>query len=492
MNPTEHGEVFVLSEGTETDQDMGNYERFLGTTLPASNYMTTGSIYQRVIEQERNLAYKGKCVQIIPHVTDEVIATIKKAAKKNQTDFVIVEIGGTIGDYENTLFMEAARQLKLQAPKDVLFVMIGYLPCPPKIGEMKTKPIQQAVKALNATGIQPNIIIARSEVPVDKKRKEKIALFCNVSEQDVISAPDIQSIYDVPINFEKDNLSETILKKLGLKPKRKDLRDWEKFAQAVRGAKKTVKIGIVGKYFGTGDFILSDSYISVIEAIKHAAYSQKVRPEIDWLDAEKYEKNPASVRELKKYHGLIVPGGFGARGVEGKIKAIQFCRENKIPYLGLCYGMQLLVIEFARHVAGLKSAHTTEIEPKTKYPVIDIMPEQKKNLEQNNYGATMRLGSYPAVLKKGTLALKAYGEIVISERHRHRYEVNPQYIEQLEKAGLIFSGQSPDKKLMEVAELTEQKHPFMLGSQFHPEFQSQPTKPNPLFAQFIKAALKKK
>lgn len=490
MNPTEHGEVFVLSEGTETDQDMGNYERFLGVVLPSSNYMTTGSVYQKVIRKERNLEYKGKCVQIIPHVTNEVINTIKRASSKNQADFVTVEIGGTIGDYENTLFMEAARQMKLQSPEDVLFVMIGYLPCPPKIGEMKTKPTQQAVKALNAAGIQPDVIIARSEVSVDKKRKEKIALFCNVKEGDVISAPDIQSIYDVPINFEKDKLSDNILKRLGLKPKKKNLEDWRKFAGAVKNSKKTVKIGIVGKYFGTGDFVLGDSYISVIEAIKHAAFSQKLKPEIDWLDSEKYEKRPASVKELKKYNGIIVPGGFGSRGVEGKIKAIQFCRENKIPYLGLCYGMQLMVVEFARNVVKLKDAHTTEINPETKYPVIDIMPEQKKNLEKSDYGATMRLGSYPAILKKKSLALKAYGEILISERHRHRYEVNPEYIEKIEGGGLVFSGYSPDKKLMEIAELPQTKHPFMVGSQFHPEFQSQPTKPNPLFREFIKAASK--
>ncbi len=490
MNPTEHGEVFVLASGLETDQDMGNYERFLDVALPPENYMTTGSVFRKVIRRERNLEYKGRCVQIIPHVTDEIIATIKKAGASNKADFVVIEVGGTTGDYENILYTEAARQMKLKNPEDVLFVMISYLPCPPKIGEMKSKPTQQAVRALNSAGIQPDIIIARSELPIDGKRKEKIALFCNVSGKDVISAPDIDSIYEVPLNFEKDDLSSRILEKLKLKARKRDLKEWKKLVRNIKEARDKIKIGIVGKYFGTGDFILSDSYISVIEAVKHSAAQFKIRPEISWINSEEFEKNPEKIKELKNYNGIIVPGGFGERGVEGKISTINYCRKNKIPYFGLCYGMQLMVVEFARNILKLKDAHTTEINRETKNPVIDIMPEQKKNLEDKNYGATMRLGAYPAVLKKGTVAYSAYGRNKILERHRHRWEVNPNHIEKLEKGGLVFSGMSPDRKLMEIAELPKSIHPFFLGTQFHPEFQSSPLKPHPLFVKFVKACKK--
>ena len=491
MNPTEHGEVFVLDEGTECDQDMGNYERFLGKSLPAINYMTTGSVYQSVINRERNLGYGGRCVEVVPHIPLEIIDRINKATAKARADFVIVEVGGTVGEYQNILFLEAARMLKLKKPDDVLVVLVSYLPIPGKVGEMKSKPTQYAVRTLNSSGIQPDIIIARARVPLDKKRKEKIAFNCNMDEEDVISAPDIESIYDVPVNFEKDNLSEIILKKLKLKPRAKDMKEWVKLSKTVKSATKPVHVGIVGKYFGTGDFMLADSYISVIEAIKHASYFFKRIPQITWIDAEKFEKNSASLKELKKYDGIVVPGGFGARGVEGKIKAIEFCRKNKIPFLGLCYGMQLMVIEFARNVCGFKAAITTEINRETKHPVIDIMPEQKKNLEDKNYGATMRLGAYPAAIKTGTLAFGAYKEHLISERHRHRWEVNPDYIEKLEKRGLIFSAKSPDGKLMEIAELPKNKHPFFVGSQFHPEFKSRPLKPHPLFREFMRVSILK-
>lgn len=492
MNPTEHGEVFVLASGLETDQDMGNYERFLGVTLPPTNYMTTGSVYQKVIQRERNLEYGGKCVQIIPHVTNEVIHTIKNATKINKADFVIIEVGGTTGDYENDLFTEAARQMKLHNPNSVLCVMISYVPYPKKIGEMKTKPTQQAVRSLNSSGVQPDIILARSEVHIDEKRKEKIALFCNVGKEAVVSAPDVDSIYEVPLNFEKDNLSTIILKKLSLKPRKKNMDDWKKLVRKIQNVKEEVRIGIVGKYFGTGDCILSDSYISVIEAIKHASYANNRKPVIDWINSEFYEKDKSKTKEIEKYDGIIVPGGFGKRGVEGKILAIQYAREHKVPYLGLCYGMQLMVVEFARNVVGLKKAHTTEINPRTKYPVIDIMPEQKKNIEKSHYGATMRLGNYPCDIKKGTRAFRAYRKQHIDERHRHRYEVNPKYIKRLEKAGLMFSGQSPSRRLMEISELPKEIHPFMMGSQFHPEFTSSPTRPSPLFFEFIKSALKSK
>ncbi|MFH0852175.1 MAG: CTP synthase [bacterium] len=492
MNPTEHGEVFVLDEGTECDQDMGNYERFLGVDLPAANYMTTGSIYETVIRRERNMGYEGKCVEVVPHIPLEVIDRIEKAVKRSKADFIMIEIGGTVGEYQNVLFLEAARMLKLKKPKDVLFVLVSYLPIPSKIGEMKTKPTQYAVRTLNSAGIQPDFILARAAVPLDKKRKEKIALNCNMHEQDVISAPDIETIYEVPTNFEKDKLSDLILEKLEIKSRQSDLKEWKELTRIVRNAKKPVKIGIVGKYFGTGDFILSDAYLSVIEAIKHAAFFHKRKPVAEWINAEKFEQDLRSVKELKQYDGIIVPGGFGSRGIEGKIKAIEFCRKNKIPFLGLCYGMQLAVIEFARHVCGLKGAHTTEIDRETKNPVVDIMPEQKKNLEDKNYGATMRLGAYPAALAMRTQAFAAYKKHLISERHRHRWEVNPEYIETLEKNGLVFSGKSPDGRLMEIAELPAREHPFFLGTQFHPEFKSRPLDPHPLFREFIGAAISRK
>lgn len=488
MNPTEHGEVFVLDDGDETDQDMGNYERFMNITLSRDNYMTTGRVYESVIRRERNLEYGGKCVEVVPHIPMEVIDRIKRASVKAKSDVTLIEIGGTVGEYQNILFLEAARMMRLKHPDDVLFVLVSYLPIPNKVGEMKTKPTQYAVRTLNGAGIQPDIIIARSEISLDQKRKEKLSLFCNVCEECVISAPDIDTLYEVPLNYEKDNLSKIILKKFGLKPKKADLKDWENLLKNIKSAKMKVKIGVVGKYFGTGDFVLSDAYISVIESIKHAGYKSGVKIELDWINSEIYEKEPEKIETLSQYDGILVPGGFGGRGIEGKIKAIKFCRENKIPYFGLCYGMQLLVVEFARNVLGLKDAHTTEIDRETKNPVIDIMPEQKKNLEDKNYGATMRLGAYPAILKKGTIAYAAYGKEKISERHRHRWEVNPEYIEKIEKSGLIFSGKSPDSKLMEIAELPKTEHPFFLGTQFHPEFKSSPLKSHPLFYEFVKAA----
>ncbi|MFA6383056.1 MAG: CTP synthase [Parcubacteria group bacterium] len=490
MNPTEHGETFVLDSGLETDQDMGNYERFMNLTLPPENYMTTGSVYETVIHRERNLEYNGKCVEVVPHIPLEVIHRIKKASEKAKSDITIIEIGGTVGEYQNILFLEAARMMKIKHPEDILFVMVSYLPIPSKVGEMKTKPTQYAVRTLNGAGIQPDVIIARSETFLDQKRKEKIAISCNVPERYVISAPDIESIYEVPVNFERDDLSRLILKKLGLKYKKTDLKNWFDLVENIKHPEGKIKIGIVGKYFGTGDFVLSDAYISVIEAIKHAAFKNKVKPQIDWINSELFEKEPEKLEDLKQYNGVVIPGGFGSRGVEGKIKAIQFLRENKIPYLGLCYGMQLAVIEFARNVLGLKDANTTEIDRDTKNPVIDIMPEQKKNLEDKNFGATMRLGAYPANVSKGTLAYKAYGKTKISERHRHRWEVNPEYIDRLKKAGLVFSAKSPNSKLMEIAELPTSAHPFFLGSQFHPELKSKPLDPHPLFVEFIKVSAK--
>lgn len=491
MNPTEHGEVFVLADGMECDQDMGNYERFLNKDLSRTNYMTTGSIYSAVISRERNLGYEGKSVSVVPYIPMEVIHRLEMAAKENDAEIVITEIGGTAGEYENLLFLEAVKMLKIKHPGDVLLALVTFLPSQGVENELKTKPTQHAVRDLNSAGLQPDIIIARAGAPIDKKRKEKIAFHCSVSEKDVIAAPDVASIYEVPINFEEEGISDSILKKLHLKSKGKDLIEWRQLAEKIHSVKDTVKIGIVGKYFSTGSFILADSYISVIEAVKHAAYANNRKPVIEWLSSEAYENGSAKIETLKEYDGIIVPGGFGDRGVEGKIAVAKYCRENKIPYFGLCYGMQLAVVEYARDVLGWKDAHTSEVNPKTKHPVIDIMPEQKKNMAEKNYGATMRLGNYTAVIKSGTIAGDAYKAKQVEERHRHRYEVNPDFIEQLEKGGLVFSASSPDRRLMEIAELPTSVHPFFVGTQSHPELISRPLRPHPLFVAFIAAATKK-
>ena len=494
MNPTEHGECFVLDSGLETDQDMGNYERFLNRDLGPEDYMTSGMIYKSVIERERNLGYGGKCVEAVPHVRDEIIERLKHSAKVAGSYFTVIEIGGTLGDFSNALFIDAARVIHLQNPSDVLFVMVSYLPVPGTIGEMKTKPTQNAVRQLNAYGVQPDFIIARASQSLDNKRKEKLAISCNVPVDNIISAPDVDSIYDVPLNFERDNLSTLIIKALGKRSKQdSDMNEWKKFASHAHNGKKTVKIGIVGKYFDTGNFVLSDAYISVIEAIKFSAYEEGVKPEIVWLNAKDIQNNVLSVKELSKYDGLIVPGGFGETGIEGKIMAAKYARENKIPYFGLCYGLHMMVIEYARHMAGMKDANTTEINPKTPFPVIDILPEQKEKLARKDYGGSMRLGAYPCELKEGTLAREIYGsKRVDSERHRHRYEINPKFVEQLEKAGIVFSGESPNGKLKEIAELPKSVHPFMLGTQFHPELRARPLEPHKLFTAFIKASIKNK
>ncbi|OGI63167.1 CTP synthase [Candidatus Nomurabacteria bacterium RIFCSPHIGHO2_01_FULL_40_12] len=495
MNPTEHGEVFVLSDGDETDQDMGNYERFLGINLTRINYMTTGRVYKTVIEKERNLEYKGKCVQVVPHIPLEVIERIKKAGVNAKADVVIIEIGGTVGEYENILFLEAARMMKLESPGNVFFVMVSYLPIPSKVGEMKTKPTQHAVRTLNAYGIQPDILLARGETTLDEKRKEKLSIFCNLRADRVFSAPDVESVYDIPLNFEKENLSNKLCYIMGLASRKLDAKAWTKwknFAKHAHNGKNTVKIAMIGKYFETGDFILSDSYLSVIEAIKYSSYALNKKPVISWLNSTDFEKSPAKLKDLKKYDGIIVPGGFGTRGVEGNLKATQYARENKIPYFGLCYGMQMMVIEYARNILGLKDANTREVNPDSKNIVIDVMESQKEVLKHNTYGGSMRLGAYKAILREGTLARASYGKKEIIERHRHRYEVNPAFVGDLEAKGLIFSGRSPDGVLMEVAELPQNKHPFFLGTQFHPEFLAHPLDPHPLFTSFIKACAGKR
>ncbi|MDI6883056.1 MAG: CTP synthase [Patescibacteria group bacterium] len=489
MNPLEHGEVFVTDDGTECDQDIGNYERFLDQNLTTDNYITTGRVYETVIHRERNLGYEGKCVEVVPHIPEEVISRIKRVQRVARADFCLVEIGGTVGEYQNLLFLEAARMMKLRQGKDVVFILVSYLPIPKMIGEMKTKPTQHAVRSLNMAGIQPDIIIARSVVPLDLPRKKKISVFCNVQESDVISAPDIKSIYEIPINFEKENLGNRILKKFKERAKKGDLKNWQRLVKNIQNPKREVKIGMVGKYFKTGSFTLLDSYISVIEAIKHACYSMALSPKIIWLDAEKYERNPQARRELKQFDGVIVPGGFGSRGVTGKIKAIEYCRKNKIPFLGLCLGMQLAVIEFARNVCKFKRANSTEFAKKCQVPVIDIMPEQKKLLDKKSYGGTMRLGAYRCQLTPNSLSRKTYRTSLISERHRHRYELNNDFREILEKNGLVLAGINPERDLVEIVEI--KNHPFFVGTQFHPEFKSRPLNPHPLFKKFIKVCFLK-
>ena len=495
MNPTEHGEVFVTKDGDECDQDMGNYERFLDESLTKINYMTTGRIYQSVISKERNLEYKGKCVEVVPHIPEEIIHRIKTATKNANADITIVEIGGTIGEYQNLLFLEAARMMKQEKPEDVIFILVSYLPIPSKVGEMKTKPTQMASRELNSCGIQTDFIFCRSERPIDQKRREKLATFCGIKPENAISAPDVDSIYDIPVNFENENLGKKILARLGLKPKQTDLVNWRKMVKEAKEASKKVKIGIVGKYFDTGDFVLADSYISVIESVKHASWKLGFKPELVWISSERYEKNKKNLEELKEYDGIIIPGGFGSRGIEGKIAVAGFCRENKIPYFGLCYGMQIATIDFARNVCGLKKANSQELDPKTPYPVIHIMPDQKKKLEEKDFGGSMRLGSFSCELSKDTLSYKAYSKManpisgkppLISERHRHRYEFNNEYKEMITKNGLKIAGTNPERKLVEIIEIPD--HPFFVGVQFHPEFQSRPGRPHPLFLEFVKAA----
>ncbi|MFA4830684.1 MAG: CTP synthase [Patescibacteria group bacterium] len=486
MNPTEHGEVFVTDDGDETDQDMGNYERFLDVNLTSANYMTTGRVYQTVIENERSMKYKGKCVEVVPHIPEEIIRRIREAAEINDADITLIEVGGTIGEYQNILFLEAARMMKLKHPSDVAFVLVSYLPIPSHLGEMKTKPTQHAARTLNNTGINADFVVARGEHELDKKRKEKLAVFCNVKRENVISAPDVPSIYDIPLKLEAQGIGNKLLRTLKLSPRRSDLTPWKDLQTRIVEHNKTVKIAVVGKYFGTGDYTLSDSYISVIEAVKHAAWFNGVQPEMEWVDSEEFEKSPTHVKNLSKYDGIIVPGGFGTRGVEGIIKAIQYARENNKPYLGLCYGMQLASVEFVRNVLGKKDANTVEMNPETAEPVIHINPNQAKNMRESKYGGTMRLGAYKCVLKRGTLVRRAYGEDEISERHRHRYEFNDAYRQAIDKAGLKIVGVNPETDLVEIVELKD--HPFFVGTQFHPEFKSRPIRPHPLFREFVRAA----
>ncbi|MBI2483995.1 CTP synthase [Candidatus Uhrbacteria bacterium] len=505
MNPKEHGEVFVLSSGLECDQDMGNYERFLDVELLSENYMTNGMVFKTVIDRERSLGYNGKCVEPLFHIVEESLSRIQASVKKSGADITIVEIGGTVGEYQNALFVEAARTMKLRNPNDVIFVLVSYLPIPHMIGEMKTKPTQYAIRTMNSYGVNPDIIIARAERPLDEQRKRKIADFGNIPYQHIISAPDADTIYEVPLNFEKFGLDDIILRLLHQKSKIKsDMIGWRKMVQKAKSASKDVSIAIIGKYFKTGDYVLSDVYISVIESLKHAAYLLDRNPKIEWLDSLDFENQEQSLARLDTFNGVLVPGGFGSRGIEGKIKAIQYVREHAIPYFGLCYGMQLALIEYARHCLGIEDANTTEVNRRTKNAVVDILPEQIEKIAVHDYGASMRLGAYPAVLKKSTIAYDAYsgqkdgrwsvgGKLTepytIHERHRHRYEVNPEYIAQFEKGGVIFSGTSPDRVLMEIMELPRNTHPFFIGTQFHPEFTGSLLHPHPLFTAFVEACI---
>lgn len=489
IRPQEHGEVFVLDDGLECDQDLGNYERFLGRSLNRSNYITSGQIYYAVIKREREFGYNGEDVELIPHITDEIISRLKRVGKEQEADIVIVELGGTVGEYQNSIFFEASRLLKLENPLDVIHIHVSYLIIPASLGEMKTKPVQQSVMLLNSMGIQPDFIITRSELDIDELRRKKIAMYCNIPSHAVISNPDIDSIYKVPLILAKQKLDQQIIKKLNLAFKfRTNHNEWTKFINRLNKAKnkEPIKIGIVGKYFKIGDFHLRDVYISVLESLKHAGWYFSKNIELIWIDSEDIEKG--NYEQLKNIKGMVVPGGFGERGIEGILKAIEYARTEQIPYLGLCYGMQLATVEFARNVCNLKDANTTEINPETANPVIHIIPEQEKKLLAKEYGGSMRLGAYPAVLKENTVAYKAYKTKKISERHRHRYEFNNKYKKILKDNGMVFSGTSPDGNIVEIIEI--ENHPFFVASQFHPEFKSAPINPNPLFKKFIESCIK--
>lgn len=508
LRPQEHGEVFVTHDGVETDEDLGHYERFIHENLRRENYITAGQVYSEVIRRERAFDYAGDTVDVIPHVTDEILRRIRLAGEVNKSEIVIAEYGGTVGEYKNGIFFEASRILKLKQPKDVIHVHVTYLPYLANVGEIKSKPAQTSVHILNGLGIQPDIIIARSEKPIDKKRADKLALFCNIGVERVFSAPDLNTIYEVPLLFHKQNhhLASTSLRLLSLRTKHhKGLGEWQGMAKrAAKKYSKKVKIAMVGKYFVTGDYQLTDSYVSVIESIRHASWQLGVRPEISWIDTDEIEAK--GIQRLKEFDGIVVPQGWGSRGTEGKIMTVKFARENKVPYLGLCFGMQMATIEFARNVLKMKDANTTEADPKTKHPVIHVMPDQKKYLDKHQYGGTVRLGAWPCILAKSSKLKAIYEKYdheksapwlydrkgkkadgMIYERHRHRYEFNNKYKEKFEKAGFVISGTSPDGKLVEAIELLD--HPFFVGTQYHPEYISRPLNPHPVFIAFLESML---
>ncbi|MEK7471047.1 MAG: CTP synthase [Patescibacteria group bacterium] len=490
IRPAEHGEVFVGEDGIEADQDLGNYERFTNQISTRENYITTGQIYAEVIKRERNLEYGGEDVEVYPDIPKEIIRRIEACQEKNKSEITIIEYGGTVGEYQLLPFLEATRMMKSKNPSDVFVVLISYLPTPTLLGEQKSKPTQHAITDLYSMGLNPDFVICRADQPATPDIKQTISNVCSLPIERIISAPDVYSIYDVPINFEKENFGSILLKTIGLSPRQKDLSDWMALADKIKKIKKEIRIGIVGKYFNFKS--CKDTYISVIESINHATWALDFKPNIVWLDSEKYENNVNLLGELDKLDGIVIPGGFGNRGVEGMILAADYARRKKIPYFGLCLGMQILIISYARNVLKFNDANSTEMNPNTMYPVIATMTDQVEKIKNKNYGGSMRLGAYDCVLTKDTIAFGSYKAYKISERHRHRYEVNIKYIAELEKAGLVFSGKSPDGVLMEIAELPKKIHPFYLGTQFHPEFKSRPLAPHPLFSAFIKACINKR
>jgi CTP synthase len=478
MNPIEHGEVFVLDDGSEVDMDLGNYERFLDMTLTNKSSITTGKIFKRVIEKERRGDYLGKTVQPIPHITGELQSIYKDVAKEMDADIVLIEIGGTVGDIENLLFLESVRELSLE--NKVFFVHCALVPVMGSVGEQKTKPVQQSVRLLREIGITPNMIFCRAKDYLEEHIKKKIALFCGVKTDYIISGPDVKNIYEIPLVLDQQMTAEKVLAGMGLFPKMKDMKEWNKFVENINNPESEITIAIIGKYTQ-----LKDSYASIIESFDHCEGNLKTKIKLKWIESSELEKPLIDLKEiLKDVNGMLVPGGFGSRGIEGKIKCVKYARENNIPFLGICLGMQLAVIEFSRNVLGISEAHTTEVKPETSEPVIDIMEEQK---DLQNLGGTMRLGKYPAILKDNSKIRGLYNRQEISERHRHRYEVNNKYIDILESNGLSFSGKSPNGKLMEFIEIP--KHPFFVATQGHPELKSRPLNPHPLFLGLSKAAI---
>lgn len=477
MNPYQHGEVFVTEDGAETDLDLGHYERFIDENLYAHSNVTTGKIYSSVIQKERSGFYNGNTVQVIPHITNEIKDKIELGGKS--TDVCIVEIGGTVGDIESLPFLEAIRQFsKDVGHADSMFLHVTLVPLLSKSGELKTKPTQHSVKELLSLGIQPDVIVCRSEVPIDEDIKEKIGLFCNVPSRHVVQNLDAQFLYEVPLALEKEGLADIVCSRLGLETRMPDLTDWIGVVDSLRHLNKKVKIALVGKYIA-----LYDAYISIVEALKHGGIANGADIEIAWVDSCLLTKENVG-EYLKDADGILVPGGFGSRGIEGKIVAAQYARENKVPYLGICLGMQIALIEIARNVLGYTDANSAELDPDTAHPVIDLMPEQR---DVEMLGGTMRLGRYPCKLTEGTKAFTAYGEKLIYERHRHRYEVNNEFRQEFAEHGVCLCGTSPDNRIVEMIELPG--HPWYIAVQFHPEFKSRPNKPHPLFRDFIKAAL---
>lgn len=483
MSPIQHGEVFVTADGCETDLDLGHYERFIDEELNYTSNITNGKIYSSVIEKERRGDFLGATVQIVPHISNEIKNKIYEAGASSKADIVITEIGGTVGDIESSVMLESLRQFRMeQGIENTLFVHTTLIPYLYGSNELKTKPTQNSVIELRRLGIQPDIIVSRSSIELGDDIKNKISLFCNIKKENIIEAVDVTNIYRIPINFHKQNIEEIILKQFNLEVRKANIKYWQDLVDTVDNLKDEIEIAIVGKYVQ-----LEDAYLSVKEALKHAGYKYNTKVKVKWVDSEELEKSKVSLKDIfKNTKGILVPGGFGSRGIEGKIKAIEYARVNKIPFLGICLGMQLAVIEFARHVCGIEDASSTEFDELCKNPIIDLMSDQKAII---NMGGTLRLGNYDCHLVKDTLAYKDYKEDIIKERHRHRYEFNNKYKEILEKNGLVFSGINKESNLMEIIELPT--HPHFIASQFHPEFKSRPNKCHPLFDSFIKASIKK-